>query len=309
MPRRAAVIDVGTNSIKLLVGEKTGSGFRTVGERIKVACLGEGLAKSGSLSAAAMTRGEKVIAAFVATARKRDAGEIAILGTHAIRKADNSEEFAQRIKKKTGVELKELSGEEEALYAFIAATQTVGKNRRVLVFDAGGGSTEFIFGAKRVVLLSRSTPVGALTLFDQCLTENDPPLAKELESARKLAQKIFLQADEVVKEARKEKFALIGVGGIISVLSSVAMKLETLDRAKINGSRLASAAIRAQIDLYCSSTLKERQLIPGMPRDRALIAPAGAVLALAALEFTGKESLVVSANGLRHGAMAQLLKN
>lgn len=307
MAKRAAVIDVGTNSIKLLIAEKSGAGFKTICERIRVVGLGEGLAKNGFLCVSAMARGEKVTASFVALARRHCAGEIAVFGTHAIRKAANSAEFARRIMEKTGIALKELSGEEEAFYAFSAAVLAVGKNGKSLVFDAGGGSTEFILGDKRAVQLSCSTQIGALTLFDECLSENDPPTAEELEVALRLAKEIFGQADEVFTEAKKKEFTLIGIGGIISVLSSVAMKLKTFSRAEIEGTRLTAAEIRAQMNLYGSSALKQRRLIPGMPKDRARVAPAGAVLALAVLESVGKEFMIVGTGGLRHGAMMELL--
>lgn len=308
MPKRAAVIDIGTNSIKLLVAERTRGGYKTLEERVKVVRLGDGLSKSGCLGREAMLRAETAIVSFVLLAKKRRIDEMAVYGTHAIRKAGNGARFAKKIKEKTGIDLKILSGDEEALFSFSAAFQTLGKEGRALVFDAGGGSTEFILGTGGRPECSASTPIGALTIFDECMSANDPPKRSEFMAAKRLALKAFKRADRVVDEARKKDFSLVGVGGLISVLSSVAMQLERFNRERISGSVLTKSEIENQIGMYGSLALEQRKKIPGMPGNRARIAPAGAVLALSILEYTGKDALTVSACGLRHGAMAELLK-
>lgn len=308
MPKRAAVIDIGTNSIKLLVAERARGSYKTLDERVKVVRLGDGLSKSGNLGNEAMLRAEAAIASFVLLAKKRRADEIAIYGTHAIRKAENRALFAEKIKGATEIELKILSGNEEARFSFAAAFQTLGKNSRVLVFDAGGGSTEFILGTSGRPQCSVSTPIGALTLFDECMSANDPPKPSDFIAAERLALRVFKRAEGVVAEARKKDFSLVGVGGLISVLASVSIGLERFGREKINGSVLTRAEVEQQIEMYSSLKLWQRKKIPGMPGNRAQIAPAGAALALSVLEYTGKDSLTVSARGLRHGAMQELLK-
>lgn len=308
MPKRAAVVDIGTNSIKLLVAEKRGGSFRTLEERVKVSRLGEGLSKTGCLSERAMARSETTIARMILLARRHRVDETAVIGTHAIRAALNGGSFAERLEKKTGVALRTLSGGEEAAYAFAASTLVTGKNCRTLVFDAGGGSTEFVFGTNGAPSLSVSTPVGSLTLFDECMSESDPPAESAFIAAERFALKNFRLADNVVREAAKRDFLLVGIGGIISVLASVAMKLDKFDRYKISGSELTKTEVLEQIKLYGSLPLEQRKRIQGLPADRAKIAPAGAALVLAALEYAGKESLTVSGCGLRHGAMLELLK-
>lgn len=308
MPKRAAVVDIGTNSIKLLVAEKQGNGFRTLEERVRVARLGEGLSKTGLLSEKAMSRAETTIARMLLLARRYRSNETAVIGTHAIRAAANGMSFAERVEKKTGVALRTLSGGEEAAYAFAASTLVTGKHCRTLVFDAGGGSTEFVFGTNGTPALSASTPVGSLTLFDECMAESDPPPEASFIAAGRLALEKFRLADKVVHEAMRKDFLLVGIGGIISVLAAVAMKLDKFDRGKISGSELTKTEVLEQIKLYGSLSLDQRKKIQGLPADRARIAPAGAALVLAALEYTGKKALTVSACGLRHGAMLELLK-
>lgn len=308
MPKRAAVVDVGTNSIKLLVAEKSGSGFRTLEERVKVTRLGEELSRNGCLGEKAMSRAETAIARMILLARRHHVDETAVIGTHAIRVAANGRSFAERIEKKAGAVLRTLSGGEEAAYAFAASTLVTGKNCRALVFDAGGGSTEFVLGTNGRPELSASAPVGSLTLFDECMSESDPPSRSSFVAAGRVALKKFRLAERVVNAARKREFILVGIGGIVSVLASVAMRLDKFDRDKISGSELTKTEIREQITLYSSLPLDQRKRIQGLPADRARIAPAGAALVLAALEYTGKDSLTVSACGLRHGAMLELLK-
>lgn len=306
--KRAAVIDIGTNSIKLLVAERSAEGFCVVEERVIVARLGAGLSSCGRLSAEAMSRASATVAEFAAVAKEHAVSEIAVYGTHAVRDAANGVEFTDKIKALTGIEVRELSGEEEALYSFNAAATAAGSLKRTLVFDAGGGSTEFILGDRGEIIILRSTPVGALTLLDRCMAQNDPPTPRDIVNASSLALEIFGQAEPVAAEAKKGTFALVGVGGVISVLASVGMELETFSREKINGFELSRAAVEKQARLYCSLTAGQRRFISGMPPDRAQIAPAGAALALAVFDFTGKDSLIVSANGLRYGAMAELLE-
>lgn len=308
MPKRAAVIDIGTNSIKLLVAEKHGGSFRTLDERVKVSRLGEGLSKTGCLSEKAMSRAETTITRMLLLARRRRVDETAVIGTHAIRAAANGKSFAERVEKKTGVALRTLSGGEEAAYAFAASTLVTGKYCRTLVFDAGGGSTEFVFGTNGTPVLSASTPVGSLTLYDECMAESDPPPEAAFIEAGRLALKNFRLADKVVHEAKKRDFLLAGIGGIVSVLAAVSVKMDKYDRAKISGIELTKTEVREQIKLYGSLPLEQRKRIQGLPADRARIVPAGAALVLAALEYAGKEFLTVSACGLRHGAMLELLK-
>lgn len=306
--KRAAVIDIGTNSIKLLVAECSAEGFSVVEERVTVARLGAGLSSHGRLSAEAMSRALATVAEFAGAAKKLAVSEIAVYGTHAVRDAANGVEFTDKIKAHTGIAVRELSGEEEARYSFNAAASATGSLKRTLVFDAGGGSTEFILGDRGEIIILRSTPVGALTLLDRCMAQNDPPTSLDIAEASSRALEIFRRAEPVAAEARKSAFTLAGVGGVISVLASVDMKLETYSREKINGFELSRAAVEKQASLYCTLTAKQRSFIPGMPLDRAQIAPAGAALALAVFDFTGRDSLIVSANGLRYGAMAELLE-
>lgn len=307
MTERAAVIDIGTNSIKLLVAERSGPGFNTLVERTAVTRLGEGLSKSGRLSDAAMRRAEDVITRFADLAGKLGVGTVTALGTQALRQAANGTEFARKLEKDTGVKLRVLSGEEEARYSFTAAVEVAPESARTLVFDAGGGSTEFILGTARVPELAYSAPVGALTLYDECMAKNDPPSEENVKDASLLAMKILRQADGVVDEARKKDFVLVGAGGIIAVLSSVSMELTSFNADKVNGAVLSAEEVRAQIKVYCSRTAEQRKQIQGMPEDRAVLAPAGAALALAVLEYTGKETLKVSVKGFRHGVMAELM--
>lgn len=307
MAKRAAVIDVGTNSIKLLVAEKRGRSFYTLEERVKVVCLGDGLSKNGFLSEAAILRAETAIARMAYLARKYSADETVAVGTHAIRKAANGESFVERIREKTGIILRTLSGEEEAHYSFAASALVTGVKGRVLVFDTGGGSTEFAFGTHGRLGLSKSTPVGSLTLFDDCMSESDPPSQSAFIEAERKVLQIFKRAGNLISEANKKDFLLVGIGGIISVLTAVAMKMEKFSRDGINGRRLTRAEVEEQIKLYGSLNTEQRKGIPGLPANRAHVVPAGAVLALSALKFAGKDSMTVSACGLRHGAMQEIL--
>ena len=163
-PERYAVIDAGTNSIKFHIGERDGAGrWRTVVDRAEVTRLGEGLAQQGVIIDAALERAVAAIAAMVDEAKRHGVRAIAAVGTAGLRIAKNGNEVVDAIQARTGVRIEVISGEEESRLAYVAAKAGLGLNQgSLVVFDTGGGSSQFTFGHDSVVDERFSVDVGAV---------------------------------------------------------------------------------------------------------------------------------------------------
>ncbi|MDL2297755.1 hypothetical protein LJC40_01220 [Synergistaceae bacterium OttesenSCG-928-D05] len=307
MPERAAVIDVGTNSVKLLVAEKEKRGYQTLDEVVQVVRLGDGLQKSGVISETAAVRTAQAILTLTEKARAAGAENILAVGTAALRTAGNAAQFIGLVEEKTGVRIRVIDGDEEARLSF-AAVNCIHEGTPVLMFDAGGGSTEFAFGANGCVMRRVSVPIGALTLFDSYLNAENELSFDALEKARAHVRRFLSRTDamNIQTETAAKNFRLVGVGGTAAVLGAVSLALRHYDRRKIEGMALHLAEVRRQLSLYIGSTLETRKQIPGMPADRALIAPAGTLLVEQILSFFGKDEFLISTRGLRHGVMEEL---
>ena len=163
-PRRAGVIDAGTNSVKYLLGERAGDGtWRELVDRSEVTRLGEGLAGSGRLGPEPMARTTEAVAAAAKEAWLQGADEVVAVGTAGLRAATNSADFLAAVSRRCGIELEVISGEEEARLSYLAATSDLGTvEGSLLVFETGGGSTQFSFGSGARIDDRFSVEVGAV---------------------------------------------------------------------------------------------------------------------------------------------------
>jgi exopolyphosphatase/guanosine-5'-triphosphate,3'-diphosphate pyrophosphatase len=303
-----AVIDVGTNSIKFHLAEKAGGVVRVLKDAQKVTRLGEGLQfreAGGLIAPGPMERSAAVVAAFAEEARRSGASEIVAVGTMALRQAKNASAFIERVRREAGIGLNVISGDEEArlCYAAVVSGIEVGEGDFV-VFDAGGGSTEFIYGGEGAAMKrSVSIPVGAVLLTERFFRD-DPVAAGSAPDA-----------EAFVKERLSEGGVggnpglLVGVGGAVSTLASVRRMKAGKEAAggKIHGSVLEYAEVAAQAADYAGKTLAQRRAVAGLLPERADIVLAGACIVKAVMETLGTPVLTVSARGLRHGLMDELM--
>ena len=305
MARRKAIIDVGTNSIKLCLAEETGNGsYNVLKDTNDIARLGEGLKETGLIGPEPLERNAQSVANFAAEAKAQGADEVVAVGTMALRTAKNAAAFIARVKELCGVELKVLSGEEEAQYSYVAVMSGIegAADADLVTMDTGGGSTEFVFGTAGKIVRKFSLNVGAVRFTEQYLSQM--PVAPE-----KLAE-----AQAVIKNELSEggvtgpvKF-LVGMGGTVTSMASVKHKMVTYDPDVIQGSTLTLDDINAQIADYAAKTLEQRREIVGLQPKRADVILAGACIVKAVLELTGAPELTVSDRSLRHGLMYELFK-
>ena len=297
---RSAVIDVGTNSVKLHVGDRRADDtWSAIFDRAIVTRLGEGLDATGALGREPMDRTLDAIAALADEAREAGAAAIAAVGTAGLRAATNAAGFVTAVQSRCGVRIEIIPGEEEGRLAYLAATSGLGSDAGSrVVFDTGGGSSQFTFGDADVVAEQFSVPVGAVRLTER----------HELDRAVS-EQALGVVLDEIASELgrlddRPSPDVLVGMGGALTNLAAVAQGLAVYDPAVVHGSRLERAEIDRQIELYRTHTADERRATVGLQPDRAEVILAGACIVRVVMSKLGCDWLVVSDRGLRHFLIA-----
>ncbi len=300
-PMRFAVLDVGTNSVKLHVGERRAGGrWRTVVDRAEVTRLGEGLAETGALQPEPMRRTADAIVGMVEESRREGTAEIAAVATAGMRQAENSAELVEAVRERCGVGIEVISGEEEARLAYLAATSEleVGTDSLV-VFDTGGGSSEFTFGRAGRVEERFSLDVGAARYAERFGLDGvvpDDTLATALEA---------IGADLARLDGRPRPAALVGLGGALTNLAAVRHGLATYDPEVVQGTVLDRNEVERQIELYRTRSTEQRREIVGLQPPRAEVILAGACIVRTVLDKLQCDELTVSDRGLRHSLLVE----
>jgi len=304
---KVAAIDVGTNSVKMCVGEKTAEGkIQIVGETSVNARLGEGFDASRRLQPEAMARALAAIRSQVQTARKLGGQRLRMVGTSALRDSANRGEFVNQIYHELGFRLEIISEYDEARLSYNGVdldSELGGYSGRQLVVDIGGGSTEFIYGENGKMGLAVSVKAGAVRLTEQYFKE-EKQTPEELAEAGKMVDKLFRG---VTKLARPER--LVGVGGSIVNLARVCYKVTPKRTDVVHGKRLSVVEVRGMIEDLLSKSPEERKSLVGLEPERADIILAGGVILDRILGSFEMEEVVVSTKSLRHGLVYEMLSH
>ena len=298
---RFAVIDVGTNSVKFHLGERRADGtVTTVADRAEVTRLGEAQAESGELDPAAIDRTVAVIARMVDAAREEDAAEIAAVGTAGLRRAPNRDRLVDAVRARCGVTVEVISGEEEARLAYLAATSALPSAQgRLVVFDSGGGSTQFTLGRARDIDEQFSVDVGAVRVTERFGLDaaiSTEALAAALDG---------VAADLARLDQRPTPDSIVAIGGTATNLAAVKHGLARYDPEVVQGTTLDRAEIDRQIELYRTRSAAERREIVGLQPARAEVILGGACIVRTILTKLGHDSATVSDRGLRHGVFLE----
>jgi len=298
---RYAVLDVGTNSVKFHVGELSADGtWRTVVDRAEVTRLGEGLDESGRLGAEPMRRTAEAIAAMVGEAREQGVEEIAAVGTAGLRIAPNAPELIDAVKAETGVTIEVIPGEEEARLAYLAVRAGLGTVvGSLVVFDTGGGSSQFTFGHGDQVDEQFSVNVGAARFTEQYGLDRAVPPEMVAEAREGIS------ADLEQLDCRPAPDRLVGMGGAVTNMAAVKLELAAYDPDAVQGVTLDAAEIDRQIELYRTRDAEDRRAITGLQANRAAVILAGACIVRTVLAKLECDTLTVSDRGLRHGVLVE----
>ena len=308
-PARFAVVDVGTNTILLLIAElKGGGGFEVLEDRAEITRLGAGVGHSRRIRPDALERSLKVLHRYLDRCRELSVHEIAVVGTSALRDALNAGDFQSRLKRELGLDLRVLSGGEEASYSYLAVQRGSGvREGEVLVVDVGGGSTEFIWGKDGRLHRSVSLDLGSVRLTERFLL-SDP--AREEECSRLTADIDEKLRSRLAAWSTERGFhKMVGIAGTFTTLAAVARGLTRYSHSDVHGSRLGRVEVQRQVRLFESKTVAERKAIPGLEPQRADVILAGALLIDRIMAFFRLDEVMVSDQGIRYGLLFERLES
>jgi exopolyphosphatase / guanosine-5'-triphosphate,3'-diphosphate pyrophosphatase len=305
---RVAAIDVGTNTIRLLIGEADGAGgYRPVFAAQEITRLGQGLRPAGLLQPEPIRRSLAVLARFRRLCADHGVTALAAAGTAALREASNREEFLSRARDEADLEIVAISGEDEARLTLLGIRAALDASpRRLLTLDIGGGSTELLLADGQCILGLVSTGLGAVTITEAHL-KGDPPTPAELDAASRAADERFARVRRGELPPWTEPPLFVGTAGTITTLAAVDLVLDVYDPARVTGHRLTQERISALLADLAHMPLSQRRQVRGLEPARADIIVGGALICLSAMRTLGFSALTVSDGGLREGILLDLL--
>lgn len=299
--RRTAVIDIGSNTFRLVVFSVGDRWWRRTDELAETVRLGGDLGPGGALSERRMAHALetlRVFAAFCASAGiDRDA--IDAVATSAVRDAPNGAAFVERARRATGLPIRVLSQRDEAWYAYVAAVNQTTLADGV-VLDIGGGSLELVAVAGRRPVELASWPLGAVRMTDRFLPDEGPADPAALDALRahvrgELSRALWLGRDTGAR--------LVGIGGTVRTLATAAIRAADLPLDTVQGFVISRAALDELIDRLAALPRTERDRVPGIRSGRAEVILAGAVAVQVALELSGAAGIEAVEAGLREGIL------
>lgn len=298
MPR-VACIDIGTNSVLLLIAEQSPRGPVALVEQATITRLGQGVDRTGQLAPEACERTLACLRAYANTIAEYGAERVVAVGTSAMRDARNGAKFREHARELLGTEPRVISGDEEAALTFVGALSGLQLTGTLVVFDVGGGSTEIIVGerdsAREHVTSARSLDIGSVRLYERFFA-HDPPTAGECEAVRKHVAEQLASYGPIPTTK-----TLLGVAGTVTTLAAIDLALEPYTAERVHGARITEQRVREiAADLARLSTA-ERKRLPGLAPDRADVIVAGALLVHEVILWAQCEELVVSDRGVRWG--------
>jgi exopolyphosphatase/guanosine-5'-triphosphate,3'-diphosphate pyrophosphatase len=298
---RVAVVDIGTNSTRLLVADVDDGRVREVDRRTTVTRLGEGVDASGHLAEAAQERVFAALAEYADAITRHGARTSVAVLTSAVRDAENGPAFADAVRERFGLDGRTLSGDEEARLTFLGATATRdgSDDAPLVVIDIGGGSTELVMGARHRVEFHVSTQAGVVRHTERHLA-SDPPRAEELEALAGDVRGVLEAA--VPAEERRRAQAAVAVAGTATSCAAIDLRLDPYDAAQVEGHVLSTGRLGELLSRLASMPLAERRHVTGLHPDRAPTIVAGIVILTAVLRFLGLDATAVSEHDILWGA-------
>ncbi|HVD87052.1 MAG TPA: Ppx/GppA phosphatase family protein [Solirubrobacterales bacterium] len=294
--KRVAVIDVGTNSTRLLVADVAGRQVEPLARRSTVTRLGRGVDLSGHLSAEAIEDVCIAIGGYLGILEELGAETVETIATSAVRDADNGGAFVAELRERFALSARVLDGEEEARSTYLGATFEAPPTEPTLVLDIGGGSTELVVGHDGEISFHDSLQVGVVRHTERHIA-SDPPTASELDE---LAADVRGSIERAVgPEVGAQRG--IAVAGTPTSLAAVERELEPYDPAKVHGHVLGLPSIQRMLSRLASLPLSERVDIPGLHPDRAPTIVAGVVILVESMRAFELEQILVSEHDILYG--------
>jgi exopolyphosphatase / guanosine-5'-triphosphate,3'-diphosphate pyrophosphatase len=295
MTQPVAAIDLGTNTARLLIAEL--NPYRQVLLKRSITRLGGGFTRETGLSSEAVARSLAALSGFAREIASHGVTRVRAVATSAVRDAANGALFCQQVLAETGLKLEVIDGTEEAMLTLAGVGSTLKESAGdLVVFDVGGGSTEYTLARDCRALFSRSLPIGVVRL-----TEGKAGAA-EMED--KIGRELAKLGRELEGEGLRERFAaatLIGTAGTATTLAAIQLQMEDYDYRRVNNFTLRRAEIQAIFDRLAPLAPKERLAVAGLEPGREDLIIAGILVVLKTMEIFGFDHLKVSDSGLLEG--------
>ena len=304
MEKVFAAIDIGTNSIRLAVVRVEASDrLTTLANHREVVRLGEGEFESSHMTEEAIQRGAIVCAKFAEVARGFGALEIVALATSAVREAENRDEFIERVREQAGIEVRMISGVEEARLIWLGVSSGLDLGeKKAMLMDIGGGSTEVIVGNATEHLFLDSMKLGAIRLSNRFFHHEAPVSGKEFAQVQEYVRGVSATLGHKVREIGFEM--ALGSAGTINTLGEIVSR-RVADAGGARSSTFRLQDLQETVQMLCRLPLEERRKVPGMDANRADIILGGAAIILTLMEDLGAERMTVSDRGLREGILLE----
>ena len=297
---RIAVVDIGTNSTRLLVAEVDGGRVEELERRTTVTGLGQGVEATGRLADEAIARVSEALGAYRAVIDGLGTERIVAVATSAMRDAENGPAFRDEIKERFGIDARTISGDEEARLTFLGATAGRESGSETLVIDIGGGSTEYVTGkAGSDPGFHVSTRMGSVRFTERHL-RSDPPGHEEMTALADDVRDVV--EGDVPAQTRRSVELGIAVAGTATNLAAIDQELDPYDPEKIHGYRLSLGACERIVAQLAGLSVAERRQVTGLHPDRAPTIVAGAVILLESIRAFGLEEVEISETDILHGA-------
>ena len=299
---RAAAVDIGTNSCRLLIAEKkTDESFNILSRKLEITRLGEGVDQNKILKKRAVNRVFKVLKKYKAIIDEFQVDRVRIVGTSALRDVENSYLLTEKIKD-LGLKLEIISGEKEAELNYLGAVSNLEDN--FLLVDIGGGSTEFIWSNSSEINF-KSLDVGCVRMTEKFIADpNEKISLAEINEIQSYVDNSLSKELELDK-----KFKVKGVGGTITTLAAVKLALEVYDSSKIEDLKLKYSELEKIRDRLKDLKLKERKKVKGLQPKRADIIVSGLIILMTIMKYINSQELYVSDHDLLYGLLKEELFN
>jgi exopolyphosphatase / guanosine-5'-triphosphate,3'-diphosphate pyrophosphatase len=297
---RVAVLDLGTNSTRLLVADVRDGRVDELERRTSITRLGQGVDRTGRLADEAMQRVYETVAGYREIVEELGAERTVAVATSAVRDSKNGDEFRETLRRRYGVEARTISGDEEARLTFLGATSARTDEEPTLVLDIGGGSTEFVIGRPhRDPDFHVSTQSGSVRQTERHLSADPPPPVE----VRALAEEVRRIVEGQIPRKMRESVARgIAVAGTATSLAAIDQELDPYDPAKVHGYELTAAAAERMLAMLAALPETKRKQVKGLNPNRAPTIVAGAAILVEAMRAFGLEEMETSEADILHGA-------
>ncbi len=296
------VIDIGSNTLLLTLGRKEASGeVRILLDRGEVVRLSEGLKDGGRLQPEAKERTLETLREFKRHTKAHGISRLVAAGTAAFRRAADGADFARQIERELEIPVRILSGDEEAAYSFQSAAHDFGSSGVAIgMIDIGGGSTEWVFGeaGPRV-----SFPIGTVRLTEELISKH--PIDDETWKRVRKKIQIILKSSKLDSKVAPKTW--VAVAATPASLAAVLLELPTYQPEKVHGFKLGRSELEKLIEKLRTSSIPERNRLPGMDPKRSELLPVGGAILAESMKFLNLDRIIVSDHGLRYGILHESL--